>query len=77
MFTRKVFSQSASLLDHIESWSSVIDAVRTLHWMGGSRRIPALEMSMSRCGSRLEISCARAWMEDLEERSHGNLQSGN
>lgn len=39
--------------------------------------MPALETSMSRCVSRLEISCARAWMDDLEERSHGNLQLGN
>lgn len=35
--------------------------------------MPALEMSMSRCVSRLEISWARVWIDDLEERSHGNL----
>jgi hypothetical protein len=51
-----------------------MEAVRTLHWIGGSRRMPALEMSMSRWVSRLEISWARVWIEDLEDRSHGNLQ---
>lgn len=57
----------------MDSWREGKGAESTLHFTGGSRRMPALEISMSREGSFWEIVWARVRMLSLEERSHAML----
>lgn len=73
---RKLASQSLWFDDHSEACSSVSEAVSTLQGCGASRRIPALEMSMSRRDSWLLMCSATLAMPSLEERSPAKLDGG-
>lgn len=59
--------------DQREACSSERGAVRTLQERGGSRRIPALDMSMSRWDSIVRRWVEMIWMPSLLERSQENL----
>ena len=68
----KDFVQSSYSEDQREAWSSGRGAVRTLHDFGGSRRIPALEMRMSRWDVWLLMKEETLVIPSFDVRSHGN-----
>ena len=58
----------------MESWSSSIEAVRTLHGFDASRLMPAFDMKMSRWLSRALMYAATAEIPDFVVKSLANLE---
>jgi hypothetical protein len=66
--------QSSCLEDQSEVCSSLREAVRGLQAMGGSRRMPALEIKMSRWVSWERRVFDTVFMPSFEVRSQENLE---